>query len=34
VVLGGAPVNGVVTSSLAPPRMYGFEVGFRFGESR
>ena len=33
-VLGGAPVNGVVTSSVAPPRMYGLEVGFRFGDSR
>lgn len=28
---GGAPVNGVVTSSLSPPRMYGIELTYRFG---
>jgi len=34
ILLGGAPVNGVVTSSMAPPRMYGVEVAFRFGAGR
>lgn len=31
-VTGGAPVNGVVTSAMSPPRMYGLELTYRFGE--
>ena len=33
VLQGGVPVNGVVTSSIGPPRMYGVELTYRFGES-
>jgi outer membrane receptor protein involved in Fe transport len=31
ILLGGTPVNGMVASSMAPPRMYGVEVSYRFG---
>ena len=32
VLLGGAGVNGMVTSSIGPPRMFGIEISYRFGE--
>ena len=34
ILLGGTPVNGMVASSMAPPRLYGVEVSYRFGSSK
>lgn len=31
-ILGGSAVNGVVTAPIAPPRMFGIELSYKFGD--